>query len=177
MDGTDGTNPTSDYNNYDQIGYQERQGQGDTGTMDDRQQPGGTHLGGNGGMGGQGQDQDQFATDQGVDDRNDRQNEGRFEVADEAADEITSEVDGVDSAYVIAGGRNAYVAIIRDDNQNQTQEDDVDDDLEQEIKDAVQDTDPNINDVYVSTNPDFIDLANRYTEDVEALQYIYSLNQ
>ncbi|MBB6451836.1 YhcN/YlaJ family sporulation lipoprotein [Salirhabdus euzebyi] len=89
-------------------------------------------------------------------------NHNQFEVADRAADRITSEVEEVERAYVFTGPENAYVAAVLDGNQNIT------DDIEQRIRQAVKATDEDIDDVFVSTNPDFINQAGDYTDQVEA---------
>src|SRR5699024_6997837 len=44
----------------------------------------------------------------------------------------------------------------------------VTDDTKREIKDIIQDEDNDIDHVYVSTNPDFMNLANNYADDMNA---------
>lgn len=85
----------------------------------------------------------------------------RIEVADKAAEKITK-VKGVDQANVLITRRNAYVAAVLDSNQSQltTQ-------VEDQIARQVRAVDPDIQNVYVSTNPEFIDRINRYVDDVQ----------
>ncbi|MCP8615328.1 YhcN/YlaJ family sporulation lipoprotein [Salirhabdus salicampi] len=108
---------------------------------------------------------------------NDRNNIGtrnnnaddRYEVADRAADQITNEIDEIDRAYVLVTNNNAYVAVVMDNNNttNNNNGDEVSDRLSDRVSDIVRSTDRNINNVYVSANPDFANLANNYTRDVD----------
>lgn len=91
-------------------------------------------------------------------DQNDVDN--RIEVADKAAEKITK-VKGVDRANVLITRRNAYVAAVLDSNQNQLTKQ-----IEDQIAQQVRAVDPNIQNVYVSTNPEFIDRINGYVNDV-----------
>lgn len=93
----------------------------------------------------------------------DDNNQPRLEVADKAADRI-AKLDEVDSAIVIVTNRNAYVAVVlRDGTKGE-----VTDRLEKKIADQVRATDPDIRDVFVSSNPDFVermrDYGNRINE-------------
>jgi YhcN/YlaJ family sporulation lipoprotein len=81
----------------------------------------------------------------------DRNNETRMEIADEAADRIT-ELDEVKTANVIVTNRNAYAAVVLRDSAKG----EVTDRLKNKIADKVRATDPNIRNVYVSSNPDFV---------------------
>lgn len=80
-----------------------------------------------------------------------RNNETRMEIADEAADRITK-LDEVKTANVIVTNRNAYAAVVLRDSAKG----EVTDRLENKIADKVRATDPNIRNVYVSSNPDFV---------------------
>ncbi|MEI5908929.1 YhcN/YlaJ family sporulation lipoprotein [Bacillus spongiae] len=104
-----------------------------------------------------------------VDIRNDRNgnndidrnndSETRMEVADEAADRI-AEIDEVRSANVIVTNRNAYVAVVsRDGTKGE-----VTGRLENKIADQVRATDPDIRNVFVSSNPNFVDRMTDYGE-------------
>src|SRR5690625_2044986 len=128
-------------------------------------------------------------------DRDRKDNNQNYEVAEKAADRITDKVKGVDRAYVLTTNNNAYVAATmdndhRDNNRNDTKKkdrhdgenrdrdnndggmnihhtsDDLTDDVKNEIKDIVKSVDNNIDNVYVSTNPDFFDLTNNYVDDM-----------
>ncbi|WP_100011367.1 YhcN/YlaJ family sporulation lipoprotein [Lentibacillus sediminis] len=129
-------------------------------------------------------------------DRNNNNNNGannndanRYEVAEEAADQISEQVDEIDNAYVLTTGNNAYVAAGFDangnnnnnnrnmntgnqnnntGNQNQdNEEQELTDEVRQEITEIVKSVDNNIENVYISTNPDFVDLTNNYVDDVD----------
>ena len=90
-------------------------------------------------------------------------NQTRLKVADEAANRI-AKLDEVDSANVIVTNRNAYVAVVLQDRSKG----EVTDRLEKKIADQVRATDPDIQDVFVSSNPDFVermrDYGNRINE-------------
>jgi len=90
-------------------------------------------------------------------------NQTRLKVADEAANRI-AKLDEVDSANVIVTNRNAYVAVVLQDGSKG----EVTDRLEKKIADQVRATDPDIQDVFVSSNPDFVermrDYGNRINE-------------
>ncbi|MBE2978827.1 YhcN/YlaJ family sporulation lipoprotein [Priestia megaterium] len=90
-------------------------------------------------------------------------NQTRLKVADEAANRI-AKLDEVDSANVIVTNRNAYVAVVLQDRSKG----EVTDRLEKKIADQVRATDSDIQDVFVSSNPDFVermrDYGNRINE-------------
>jgi len=91
-------------------------------------------------------------------------NQTRLEVADEAADRI-AKLDEVDSANVIVTNRNAYVAVVLKNGANG----EVTDRLKKKISDQVKATDRDIRNVYVSSDPDFVNrmegYGNRINED------------
>jgi len=93
--------------------------------------------------------------------------EENYDVADEIADRVTSEVDDIERAYVLTMGNNAYVACQLDNDNREARNDDVSDKLEREVTDAVQDADKDIDNVFVSSNPDFIDLTSNYMRDID----------
>lgn len=86
--------------------------------------------------------------------------DNRVEVAKSAADKITK-INGVKSANVLVARRNAYVAAVT--NVGQTG---ITPQLEKQIADQVRSADPNIQNVYVSTNPEFVNRVNQYVTDV-----------
>ena len=126
---------------------------------------------------------------------NNNQDGSRYEIAEEVADEITKKIKGIDRAYVLTTGNNAYVAANlengdhnrtgnmnnngegndnhngnKNGNNNQAGQNngkELTDDVKKEIEEIVKSSDDNIDNVYVSTNPDFMDLANNYANDVE----------
>ncbi|MFD1017650.1 YhcN/YlaJ family sporulation lipoprotein [Thalassobacillus hwangdonensis] len=92
-------------------------------------------------------------------------NNTNYKVAERAADRIADQVDGIDRAYVLKTRDNAYVAAdMKDGSQNNGK---VSDDVKKQISDIVKKTDQNIDNVYVSTNADFVDLSRNYVRDVD----------
>lgn len=77
-----------------------------------------------------------------------------------AADKIVR-LNGVKQANVLVTRRNAYVAAVVDTPQTE-----IPQQLEEQIANEVRSTDPNIQHVYVSTNPEFVDRVNRYVQDI-----------
>ncbi|KGA95568.1 hypothetical protein BALCAV_0221785 [Alkalihalobacillus alcalophilus ATCC 27647 = CGMCC 1.3604] len=89
-------------------------------------------------------------------------NQTRMEVASEAADKIT-DLDDVSHANVIAANRNAYVAVVLDDDRKG----EIRQELENEISEVVKSTDSNIQNVFVSANPDFVDRMTGYGDKIQ----------
>ncbi|MFC5653747.1 YhcN/YlaJ family sporulation lipoprotein [Paenibacillus solisilvae] len=112
-------------------------------------------------------DNQQILRNQNVDNNVNRPNRGltdgddRIEVADRAAENITK-LKGVRSANVLVTRQNAYVAAALDNDQNKMTQD-----IEDQIAKQVRATDANIKNVYVSTNPQFVDRINMYINDVQ----------
>lgn len=102
--------------------------------------------------------------------RNNQDNE--YRVSEKIAERITSEVKEIDRAYVLTLGNSAYVACQIDRDQSGKQNNDLSDQLEKKVTEAVKDVDNDIENVYVSSNPDFIDLASNYIRDVDRGQPI-----
>jgi spore cortex protein len=97
--------------------------------------------------------------DMGMDNQYDEN--ARMDVADEAAEKVT-ELKEVEDATVIVTDNNAYVAAKLEGGENTK----LTKETEKKIADAVQNTDPDINDVFVSTNPDFLDRLNGYADEI-----------
>ncbi|GGF99101.1 YhcN/YlaJ family sporulation lipoprotein [Paenibacillus abyssi] len=98
--------------------------------------------------------------------RRDNDNTGdRVEIADKAAEKIVR-IKGVKQANVLITRRNAYVAAAVDADRMGANQGDITPELEKEIADKVRATDPSIQKVYVSTNPEFFDRVNQYVADV-----------
>lgn len=88
--------------------------------------------------------------------------DNRVQIAQQAADKIV-QLPGVSTANVLVTQNNAYVAaVLQDRNGQMTQ------DMEGQIAQQVKATDTNIQNVYVSTNPDFVQRVNSYVADVGA---------
>lgn len=66
-------------------------------------------------------------------------------------------------ANVIVTENNAYVAVVLEDNTKG----DVREDLEKKISDQVKSTDKGINNVFVSSNPDFVDRMGDYGDKIQ----------
>lgn len=112
----------------------------------------------------------------------------RYDVAEEAADRITEEIGDIDHAYVLTTKNNAYVAADLDadhrkdrdgdndrnknnntnmnNNDRNRDGDELTDEVKKEIGDIVKSVDNNIDHVYVSTDPDFLNLTNNYVDDM-----------
>ncbi|GAE93365.1 lipoprotein yhcN precursor [Gracilibacillus boraciitolerans JCM 21714] len=93
-----------------------------------------------------------------------------YEVADKAAEKIKSEVPEIDRAYVLTTDNNAYVAASwdkRTDKNSNKNNSELTDETKQKITKAVKSVNKDIDNVYISTNPDFFDLADEYTNDMD----------
>jgi YhcN/YlaJ family sporulation lipoprotein len=90
------------------------------------------------------------------DDQNNN-NQPRLEVADKAASRIVKLAE-VDIANVIVTNRNAYVAVVLKNGANG----EVTDRLKKKITDQVRATDQDIRNVYVSSDPDFVNRMEGY---------------
>ncbi|KKI92425.1 hypothetical protein WQ54_09660 [Bacillus sp. SA1-12] len=99
---------------------------------------------------------------QNVNYNNGNNNQPRMEVADEAADKV-NELEEVNQAYVIVTNRNAYVAVVLDEQLKG----EIRREVENKISDKVKSTDPNIENVFVSTNPDFVDRMTDYGDKIQ----------
>jgi YhcN/YlaJ family sporulation lipoprotein len=104
--------------------------------------------------------------------------DNQYDVSEEAAERITDEIDEIDNVYVITTENNAYVAanldIENDDrteNRNQSNrsgnDHELSDDIERRIGEIVRSVDNEVDNVYVSTNPDFLNLITNYTNDMD----------
>lgn len=103
----------------------------------------------------------------GVDNHMDN-DDNRYNLSKKSADRIKTEVQGIDGAKVLTTGNTAYVAAYLDtDNSNGRTAGELTDAVKKRIKDIVQSEEPNIDRVYVSTNPDFTNLMDRYSDNVK----------
>ncbi|MCR8847245.1 YhcN/YlaJ family sporulation lipoprotein [Rossellomorea sp. SC111] len=82
-----------------------------------------------------------------------------YSLADREADKV-AELKEVKSAYVLTTDQNAYVAAVLEDQKNGN----VSKELEKKISDKVKKENGSINNVYVSTNPDFVDRMRGYAD-------------
>ncbi|GAA4075682.1 YhcN/YlaJ family sporulation lipoprotein [Amphibacillus indicireducens] len=92
---------------------------------------------------------------------------GEYRVAERIAEQVTDEVSEIDRAYVLTMGNNAYVACHIDNDRELNENNDLSDKLEKKVTEAVKDADNKIDHVYVSSNPDFIDLTSNYMRDLD----------
>ncbi|MGO4274543.1 YhcN/YlaJ family sporulation lipoprotein [Paenibacillus sp. TAF58] len=86
--------------------------------------------------------------------------DNRIQIAKEAAAKVT-ELDSVKQANVLVTKSKAYVAALLKNDQQLTRE------IEDQIANKVRATDPNIQNVYVSTSPEMADRFNTYVLDVQ----------
>lgn len=96
----------------------------------------------------------------------------KYDVSEEAAKKIAEKVEGIEDAYVLTTDNNAYVgAHLNQENNNNGNNsqsgDNVSDEMKEQIADIVRSVDNSIENVYVTTNPDFMDLTDRYMNDVD----------
>lgn len=85
----------------------------------------------------------------------------KVDIANKAAEKMVG-IPGVRTANVLVTQRNAYVAAVLTDAHAQ-----LTPDIESKIAEQVRSTDSNIQNVYVSTNPDFVSRVNNYVADVQ----------
>ncbi|MDC3417687.1 YhcN/YlaJ family sporulation lipoprotein [Aquibacillus salsiterrae] len=108
---------------------------------------------------------DQNINNQRLNVNNDQNN---FEVADRVAERITNEMNEIERVYVFTTDNNAYVAAeIDNQTNNRTTNGDVSDSLKRNISRVVKSVEKDIDNVYVSTNPDFVNLSNNYARDAQ----------
>ncbi|MFP5108980.1 YhcN/YlaJ family sporulation lipoprotein [Neobacillus sp. C211] len=88
-------------------------------------------------------------------------NDSRMGVADVAAKKVT-DLKEVDTANVIVTENNAYVAV----KLSPTSQNEDTNSIEHKISQRVKSTDRDIDNVYVSENPDFYDRMNTYASDI-----------
>lgn len=87
----------------------------------------------------------------------------RFRVAQHVADRVAG-LPGVRQANVlVTPDFRAYVAVVVDSTPSSPS-----DRIEQRVADRVKAADPRIRDVFVSSNPEFVDRVNRYVEEARA---------
>ncbi|KGX90729.1 hypothetical protein N781_06645 [Pontibacillus halophilus JSM 076056 = DSM 19796] len=92
----------------------------------------------------------------------DNNDNNRYDVARELADDVAEQVKEVKRAYVLKGEENAYVAVVK----NGDAQDELNDDIKKKISDIVKKEDKEINNVYVSSNPDFFGMTENYADKV-----------
>ncbi|MNH99806.1 Lipoprotein YhcN precursor [compost metagenome] len=85
--------------------------------------------------------------------------EQKYRVADQAANQLAT-MPEIHQANVLVVGRTSYVAAALKKNQTYSPE------LESKISQQVKSVDPQIDQVYVSVNPDFVSRVNTYVSDV-----------
>ncbi len=84
-------------------------------------------------------------------------NDTKMAVAEEAADRV-ADLEEIDNATVIVTDHTAYAAVVLHDNA----QDEITSELEDKVADEVRKTDNNIDNVYVSMNPDFVERMSDY---------------
>ncbi|RIW29047.1 YhcN/YlaJ family sporulation lipoprotein [Bacillus salacetis] len=97
-----------------------------------------------------------------LDGNGDNNGQQTMEEAEKAASKV-NELKEVRDANVIVTENNAFVAVVMEDNAKG----EVTKDIEQKVAKAVKDTDKDINNVYVSSNPDFVKRMKDYGNDLQ----------
>ncbi|WP_233569764.1 YhcN/YlaJ family sporulation lipoprotein [Falsibacillus albus] len=97
---------------------------------------------------------------------------GNYRVANKVADKVNS-LNNVSNANVLVTDHTAYVAA----KLNGKKEGNKTKDMEHKISDMVKKADPSINNVYVSTNPDFADRLKGYADKIQAGKPVKGLGQ
>ncbi|MFK9092926.1 YhcN/YlaJ family sporulation lipoprotein [Bacillus salipaludis] len=92
---------------------------------------------------------------------NTRNNQSKIRIADKAADKVT-DLPEVDHANILVTDNNAYVAAKLDPSSRN----ELTSAIENKISRAVKSVDSDIDNVYVSVNPDFYDRMNTYAGDI-----------
>ncbi|MCT2535774.1 YhcN/YlaJ family sporulation lipoprotein [Aquibacillus koreensis] len=102
-------------------------------------------------------------------------NNNPYNLADQIGDRITDQIDAIDDAYVLTNKNNAYVAVElnnRADGMNRRNGgngNNVSRDIENQIRLIVKEVNEDVDNVYVSTDPDFVNLSNNYQDNVDNL--------
>ncbi len=94
-------------------------------------------------------------------DNNMNNDDRRVDVADDIADQV-ADLKEVDRAYVLTTGNNAYVAVKLADDQN----DNLSNDVKNKIADQARKADRNLDNVFVSENPDFFGQMRGYRDEL-----------
>ncbi|RDI45993.1 YhcN/YlaJ family sporulation lipoprotein [Falsibacillus pallidus] len=89
--------------------------------------------------------------------------DNNYSVANDVADQV-NKIDNVSNANVLVTDHTAYVAAKLDTNKEGTNTKD----MEKKISDKVKEADKSIDNVYVSTNPDFADRLKGYADKIQA---------
>lgn len=119
------------------------------------------------------------ATDGNTEDKNtgtdgNNGDQAELELSDEAADKIAA-LDEVESATVIVTDNNAYVGVVLQGEMEGTDEKEALDKIEDKIAEQVKTVNPNVENVYVSVNPDFVDQLTDYGDKINAGEPIEGL--
>ncbi|MFC4386778.1 YhcN/YlaJ family sporulation lipoprotein [Gracilibacillus marinus] len=100
----------------------------------------------------------------------------KYEIAEKAQKRIEKEIPSIQNVYVLKTNNNAYVAASWDKDNNTTKnENELSKEVREKIVKAVKSVDNDIEKVYISTNPDFLNLVNQYSEDVDSGEPIEGL--
>jgi len=94
--------------------------------------------------------------------KSDKKSTPNLDVADKAANKIKN-MKEIKRAIVLKTDQNAYVAVELEGNKQEK----VTKDIEDKVAKAVKDEDKDINDVLVSSNPDFFSRMDDYQQDIK----------
>jgi spore cortex protein len=85
-----------------------------------------------------------------------------YSISNEAADRV-ADLNEVSRAYVLTTERSAYVAAVFENGENGQ----VSNEMKDKIANQIRKVDAGIKDVYVTTNPDFVDRMRNYADKAE----------
>ncbi|SIR27770.1 sporulation lipoprotein, YhcN/YlaJ family [Peribacillus simplex] len=105
-------------------------------------------------------------TRQNVNDNNYKNDNGNGINDMRVSEDVSNRVEAlkeVSNASVIVTENNAYVGAVLKDGGDK----DISNDLKERVADAVRGADPSVDQVYVSTNPDFVQRMKGYANDIE----------
>lgn len=94
-----------------------------------------------------------------------RNTNNSYQMSEAAAKRMTKEIKQIDQAYVLKMGNNAYVAAKLDKANNKNTK--ATKEVKQQIAKIVKLEEYDVDYVYVSTNPDFVDLTTDYANQVK----------
>lgn len=139
----------------ERIGMDDGIGMNDNGTMNDRN------------MGG---DRNDGTVDDNKINSGTMNDDKKYNTSEKAAEKITADIPEIKRAHVLMTDNNAYVVATFDKMANDTTGNNdalLTDEVKKKISKVVKSTEKNIDNVYVTTNPDFGDLVGNYSNDVK----------
>ena len=108
--------------------------------------------------------------------KEDEMDEANLERADQAEKNVT-DLDEVESATVIVTNNNAYVAAVLTSKGNVAEGSEELDQINAKISDQVKEIKPDIDNVYVSVNPDFTERMSDYADKINEGEPVEGLGE